>query len=180
MSGYRGAGVYVFRTRRPGLLGRLPWWIHLAAMALSAAGLAVQHYSMWFALLALVLSPRHFAYVGESVSVRLRRRDHLQGSMKYNQLPKPWADLEPTWYFLPLPMAPKFILRGIESLLIALLWPVYNHQKNQWNPRRIPLSAAKRQRGQRDFARWSFNMRPAHAIGWAGLIGFIAVNQGWV
>lgn len=146
--GYRGAGVYVFRTRRPGLLGRIP------------------------------LIGRHFAYVGESSAVRMRRRDHLEGSVKYNALPKPWTDLKPSWYFIPLPWAPKVVLRSVETVLILLFWPVYNDQKNRWNPRRIPLKAAKRQRGSRDVVFWSFNFRPAHALLWAAFV-LAGLSQGW-
>lgn len=147
--GYNGAGVYAFRTRRPGLFGRVP------------------------------LLGRHWAYVGQSVHVRVRRHVHLHGSVKYNEMPKPWADLDPTWYFLPLPFAPTFVLLAVETLGILLLWPVYNHQKNLWNPRRIPLKSARRQRGQRDFSGWSWNFRPAHAALWMAAIVLTYVNEGW-
>ncbi len=147
--GYNGAGVYVFRARRPGFIGRIP------------------------------VAGRHFAYVGESSHVRLRRRDHLEGSVKYNAFPKPWTDLAPTWYFLPLPGAPKFLLRSVETLLILLLWPVYNHQKNLWNPRRIPIKSAKRQRGQRDVLGWSFNVRFGHLILWMAFFVLMYANDGW-
>lgn len=170
--------MYVFRTRRPGLVGRLPWWFGLAAVALSAAGISVSGGSLWFSLLGLLASPRHFAYVGESRRVGLRRRDHLQGSVKYNQPPKPWSDLDPSWYYVPLPGAPKPLLRAVETLLIALLWPVYNHQKNLWNLRRIPLPTARRQAVLRAGIKWSFNCRPAHLIGWVAFLAFVYINRG--
>lgn len=147
--GYNGAGVYVFRTRRPGLIGRIPFF------------------------------GRHTAYVGMSEHVRFRKGVHLKGSMKYNALPKPWTDLKPSWYFIPFPFAPRWVLLWIETVVIALLWPVYNHQKNLWNPRRIPLKAAIRQRGSRDFCGWSFNFRYGHVILWVALIGF-CVTKGWI
>jgi hypothetical protein len=126
----------------------------------------------WLGLGAWVLSPRHFAYVGESSRVRSRKLDHLKGSVKFNQPPKPWVDLRPSHYFIPVPGF-KPVLLAIETAGILLLWPVYNHQKNLWNPRRIPLKTALRQRGSRDFTGfWSFNFRPAHALLWvlAGLV----------
>ena len=144
--GYNWGGVYVFRTRRPGLFGRVP------------------------------LIGRHFAYVGEG-RVRSRYRDHLEGSVKYNTFPKPWSDLKPSWYFIPLPYW-KWLLRTVETLLILCLWPVYNQQKNLWNPRRIPLKAAKRQRGSRDFCGWSFNLRFGHVFLWIA-ITVLTYENGW-
>lgn len=144
---YNGAGVYVFRGRRPGLFGRVP------------------------------LLGRHFLYVGMSGHVRSRYSDHMNGSMKYNAMPKPWADLKVSWYYVPLP-GWKPLLLTVETLLIALLWPVYNHQKNLWNPRRIPLKSARRQRGQRDVIGWSFNIRFGHVILWLVLVG-VLWQKGW-
>lgn len=148
MKGYNGAGVYIFRTRRPGLLGKVP------------------------------LIGRHFAYVGMSRHVRSRKSQHLDGSVRYNTPAKPWTDLKPTWYFVAMPWAPNWVLLSAETLIIALLWPVYNHQKNLWNPRRIPLRSAKRQRGSRDVVRWSFNFRWAHAFLWILVIA-VCWTKGW-
>lgn len=146
--GYNGAGVYVFRVRRPGLFGHVP------------------------------ILGRHFGYVGMSRHVRSRRAQHLKGSVQYNTMPKPWTDLKPTWYYIALPLAPKWLLLTLETVLILCLWPVYNHQKNLWNPRRISLRAAQRQRGARDVVRWSFNFRPAHALLGAAVIG-VGIAKGW-
>ena len=146
---YNGAGVYIFRTRRPGLFGRVP------------------------------LIGRHFAYVGMSRRVRSRRLQHIFGSMQYNTPAKPWTDLKPTWCYIPMPWAPKWILLSVETLVIALLWPVYNHQKNLWNPRRIPIYSAKRQRGSRDVVGWSFNMRWGHMVLWMIAVWFFIV-KGWM
>lgn len=176
--GYGGAGVYVFRTRRPGMIGLLPWWLGIAGAVISWGALATLHEPQLFALLALLVNSRHFAYVGESKRVGLRKMAHLKGSVKYNQPAKPWADLDPSWYFLPLPGAPKFVLHAVETLLIGLLWPVYNHQKNLWNLRRIPLKTALNQRVLRAGIHWSFNCRPAHVIGWVAFAGFLFVNRG--
>lgn len=141
--------MYIFRTRRPGLFGRVP------------------------------LLGRHFGYVGMSTHVYTRKLVHLKGSMKYNALPKPWSDLKPTWYYIPMPLAPKWLLLSVETALIALLWPVYNHQKNLWNPRRIPLKSAKRQRGSRDVCGWSFNFRLAHFVLWIVAIGIFWIGGCW-
>jgi hypothetical protein len=176
--GYNGAGVYLFRTRRPGLLGRIPAPVSAAIVAVAA--LMIWHYIAWWLMpVALLLSSRHNAYVGLSEHVRFRKGVHLKGSMKYNALPKPWTDLAPSWYFVPLLLPWGWLLQTVETLGISLLWPVYNHQKNLWNPRRISLKAAKRQRGSRDFAGWSFNFTAGHATLWVALIG-VCLTKGWV
>jgi hypothetical protein len=144
---YNGPGVYVFRGQRPGLFGRIP------------------------------LIGRHFLYVGESAHVRSRYDQHMNGSVRYNQFPKPWAGLKPTWYYIPLPPW-KPLRLTVETLLIAGLWPVYNHQKNLWNPRRIPLKTASRQAAQRAAIGWSFNFRFGHAVLWLVLAG-VCWQKGW-
>lgn len=176
-NGYRGAGVYLFRTRRPGLAGQLPGYVAPTAAAVSTTILLTAGWWWPAGLLPLLLFSRHTAYIGESTAVRLRRDAHLHGSTRWKTAAKPWADLDPTWYFLPLPRA-KWVLRSVETLGIVLFWPVYNHQKNRWNPRRIPLSSAKRQREQRDRLGWSFNLRPIHLL----LIAVITTSlilKGW-
>lgn len=161
---YRGAGVYVFRTRRPGLIGRIPPWLPWAAGGISALCLLALHLPWMFSLLSLLLLPRHFAYVGETTAMVLRRDQHIHGGGKYSSVRKPWSDLEPKHYSLRLPRAPKWVLLKVETLFIVLLWPVYNDQKNRWNPRRIPLSSAKLQRAMREKIGWSFNLRFAHLL----------------
>ena len=66
---------------------------------------------------------------------------------------------------LPLPKW-KWLLRSTETLLILLLQPAYNHSKNLWNLRRIPLRTAKRQRAARNKRRvkLSWNLRSAHLL----------------
>lgn len=173
MTTYRGAGVYLFRTRRPGLIGRLPMGVPWMAAGLSLWALSLLGYPWWPALLAFLFMPRHNAYVGETTAVRLRRSQHAEGGGKFDTLAKPWADLSPSWYFIPLPRT-KWLLRSVETLAVVLLWPVYNHKKNLWNPRRIPLDAARRQRAHRDRLGWSPNCRPLHllmilALAWVAL-----------
>lgn len=146
---YRGAGVYAFRTRRPGLIGRIP------------------------------LIGRHWAYVGETFAMERRKGEHLFGSTRYGKPPQPWSDLKPTRpLVIRLPGAPKWVLHTVETLFILLLWPVYNDRKNRWNPRRIPIYKARAQRAQRDAMGWSFNFRPT-ALGTliaAGLLLWMVIR----
>ena len=99
---------------------------------------------------------RHFAYVGETTSFYHRHGQHMDS--------QPWADLKPR-VVLRIPLPPwKWLLRTVEMALILLLWPAYNHKGNLWNPRRIPLSTARRQRRARDRHGWSLNFRLAHLL----------------
>lgn len=168
-----GGGVYVYRTRKPAsLIGRLrlPWWT-TPVMAGGMAALVVATPVPWWMAAPAVLfaSGRHFAYVGETTSFRDRHAQHLGNigsGAKFEQAGKPWADLDPVCVLrLPLPRW-KWLLRSVETLLIALLWPVYNHKKNLWNPRRIPLVSQRRQRYARDRRKFgfSFNLRSAHMV----------------
>lgn len=171
-------GVYVFRGRRPGLLGRLPLSIYLTFVLPGAFVSAHFLLHDWrIGAISLLLSPRHTLYVGEG-RVHLRREQHLRGSKKWGDAPKPWGDLRPSFYSLRLPYV-KWLLRSVETVGIVLLAPVYNKQKNQWNPRRIPLETAKLQRGQRDRWGWSFNFRFGHAVIWLAVMG-IVFAKGWV
>jgi len=125
-------GVYVIWTRKPGARFNFP-----------------------------VIS-RHCGYVGQSNSISHRIEQHLRGGGQYGAVAKPWADLDPRVAFcIPLPNW-LWLRLCVETVMIGLLWPVYNHQKNQWNPRRIPLSVAHRQRLARDRGRHPFNVRPVH------------------
>jgi hypothetical protein len=175
--GHNWSGVYVFRGRRPGLIGRIPYPLFPVLVIGALLFCHLKGLPLWLAGFSVLLSPRHTMYVGEG-HVRSRYRDHLDGSVKFNALPKPWADLKPSWYFIPLPYV-KPILHTAETLLMLALWPVYNHQKNLWNLRRIPLKTAKRQRGQRDLTGWSFNFRPAHAMLWTAGVVLTIANHGW-
>lgn len=175
MVSYRGAAVYVFRTRRPGLIGRLPVWLPGVAFGISFWALLLLGYPAWPALLAFLFNPRHFAYVGETTAVNLRKVQHLEGGGFYRHVAKPWADLEPSFYYLRMP-AKKWVLRSVETLVMLLLWPVYNKQKNLWNPRRIPLQAAKVQRASRDRIGWSVNFRLIHLAMLAAIV-MIGVTQ---
>lgn len=129
------SGVYVIRCRKPG------------------------------ARLALPFLSYHFAYVGESTSVERRLAQHLQGGGRYQVTAKPWSDLSPRCVMVVKLPRWKWLLKSIETILILITWPVYNHKKNQWNPRRISLSTQHRQRIVRDRTNGrSFNVTLAHLV----------------
>ena len=170
-----GGGVYVYRTRKPAsLLGRMPirvWHLVLGA-AVACLSLWASGGPWFFGLALLLCSGRHFAYVGETVSFRDRHGEHTRGGGRWARKAQPWADLDPRCVFrLPMPKW-KWLLRSTETMLIFLLAPVYNHKKNLWNPRRITLNSARRQRRRRDKRenRWNFNLRPAHLVVIAALL----------
>ncbi len=175
----KGGGVYVYRARKPAsLIGklRLPEWT--AAPAMVAAGFAGEMIGVpWFvaAPAGLLITGRHFAYVGETTSFRDRHGQHLGNigsGARFEQAGKPWADLEPRCVVrIPLPRW-KWLLRSTETLVMLLLWPVYNHKKNLWNPRRIPLVSARRQRFARERRNigLSWNFRSAHVVALIALL----------
>jgi hypothetical protein len=119
--GHNWSGVYVFRGRRPGLIGRIPYPLFPVLVIGALLFCHLKGLPLWLAGFSVLLSPRHTMYVGEG-HVRSRYRDHLDGSVKFNALPKPWADLKPSWYFIPLPYV-KPILHTAETLLMLALWP---------------------------------------------------------
>lgn len=97
----------------------------------------------------------HFAYVGETTSFYHRHAQHLEQ--------RPWSDRSPYVAFrIPLPRW-KWLLRTVETLVILLVWPAYNHRKNQWNPRRISLRQQAWQRECRDSMGWCVNWTWLHA-----------------
>lgn len=131
-------GVYVYRARKPGARLRIP------------------------------LLSWHFAYVGETSSFHHRHLQHTEGGGTYRAVAKPWADRSPYVVLrIPLPNW-RWARLLVETLLIALVWPAYNVQKNRWNPRRITPRAAARQRAQRDVHGWSLNFTRWH---WVWIMG---------
>lgn len=110
---------------------------------------------------------RHFAYVGETLSFYHRGKQHLLGGGNYDVKAKDWSDLKPKCYRIPLPPW-KWLLRSGETLVISLTWPVYNIQKNLWNPRRISPARARAQRLARDTKNWPLRIitatRPMHVF----------------
>jgi len=140
-------GVYLYRARKPGARYNIP-----------------------------ILS-RHFAYAGETNSFHHRHLQHTVGGGTYNAVAKPWADLDPVCVLrIPLPDW-KWLRLSVETVLIVLTWPVYNHKKNLWNPRRIPLSVAHRQRMARDRGRHPVNLRPVHLF--VLLVSLVAALVVW-
>lgn len=129
-------------------------------------------------------SRREWAYVGESVNIAMRDRCHmgtcghrpkvtrtaLPGGMLTSVLTtpgcsaKPWADLRPVRHtIIPLPwwLGWKWLLRPLETLVILALAPRYNHAKNRWNPRRVPLSTQAAQRHERNCESSSYRTKVA-------------------
>lgn len=115
------AGCYVIRTRKP------------------------------HALIGLPFIGRHFGYIGQTTrSFRVRIEEHLSGGGRYAAVPKPWADLEPKVYFIPMPRW-EWLQRWMEQLLIWVLCPVYNVKgQGPWNLRKVSLWTARVQRQRRD------------------------------
>ncbi len=109
-------------------------------------------------------------YVGETVNFYLRSKQHMgmsrfdpatgrvvkgkgPGVVMVKVPAQPWSDLNPVRkdiIKLPWWLCWKWILRPLETLVMLLTWPVYNDDKNHWNPRRIPKQLAQMQRRSRD------------------------------
>lgn len=108
---------------------------------------------------------RETGYVGESNNLKAREKDHL-GQGRYGHAAKHWSDLRPVFHSIPLPwwLCWKWVLRSGETVLIWLLAPRYNVQKNRWNPRRIKPWEAEHQRAVRNVgaARYDVQARLAH------------------
>lgn len=128
-------GVYAYRARKPWARFRIP------------------------------LVSYHFAYVGESSSFFHRHRQHMLGESSFGPCaPKDWADLDAYVAFrIPLPNW-RWLRRSVETVVILAVWPVYNVQKNRWNPRRIkPLVARKHRRMRKSGLRLAV-VRPVHVV----------------
>jgi len=111
------SGVYAYRVRKPGLIGRL--------------GIPIVSF--------------RWGYVGETTSFGHRDIQHRES--------QPWAPLIVACYRWHLP-AWKPLLHVAETLVILLLWPAYNIQKNRWNPRRITPHEARMGRSAGGSLRW--------------------------
>jgi hypothetical protein len=114
-------------------------------------------------------SRREWGYVGLTNSFRRREADH-RGRTAYQRADgtvtrateKPWMDLDAKVYRiirLPWWLCWRWVLGPLETLAILALWPRYNHAKNLWNPRRVPLSTQNRQRANRDAATLGYRAR---------------------
>lgn len=126
--GCRG-GVYIVRCRKPGA----PW--------------------------GLPIIGRHFGYVGETSSFAHRERQHKGTYLATDTFRtgpgKPWSDLKPRFYRIPLPF--RWVRKSAETILEWTLLPVYNVKKQPpYNFRKISPAAAVRQRKIRD----------SEALGW--------------
>ena len=138
-------GVYVYRARKPGARFRIP------------------------------LLSWHFGYVGETNSFYHRHQQHVYGLGAYGAPAKPWADRDPYVAFkIHLPDI-VWLRRSVETLVIFAVWPVYNVQKNRWNPRRITPAVARQQRMARDRGRHPINI----GSGWLAVIILAAAVAAW-
>lgn len=144
-----GGGVYAYRTRKPGALLRIPFLSF------------------------------HWGYVGQTNSFRHRHAQHTEGGGTYNSRAKPWSDLDPRCVIrIGLPNW-KWLRLVVEQALILAVWPVYNHQGNKWNPRRVPLSTQERQRHARDRRGWCLNVRLPHILAVAA-VAYLGLRMGGV
>lgn len=119
------AGVYIYRTRKPGALFGWP------------------------------VVGRHVAYVGQTKSFGHRHRQHTGTPRPwdpYARTGQPWSDLNPVCYRIPLPPW-RWLLLLVEWMLIKTLLPVYNIKHNKTNPRKITAYRALQMRATRDKAR---------------------------
>jgi hypothetical protein len=149
------AGVYIYRTRKPG------------------------------ALLGWPVIGRHTAYVGQTKSFGHRHRQHIGKPLPhdpYASTGKPWADLGPRCYRIPLP-AWRWLLWLVEWILIKMLLPVYNINHNKSNPRRITQYRAIHMRRTRDLQGQrgivlGVGVRLLTALRWYHFVGSVALAAG--
>ncbi len=96
-------------------------------------------------------------YVGLTNSFYHRKRQHLGQDVRTPA--KGWSDLRPKCYEvirLPWWLCWRWVMAPLETLVILATWPVYNIQKNRWNPRRRTLGQAAMDRVKRDQKRVSW------------------------
>ncbi len=78
MSLYRRAGFYVVRTRRPGIIGRIPAWLAPVAAGLSLVSLTMLGYNPWSEAVAADPDPTP-AVASAPVQVTLREFSEQSG-----------------------------------------------------------------------------------------------------
>lgn len=178
--GWRQAGCYVWRTRKPyAIVGLSLRWLLLAGLVI---GLYLYFTGgwWWLALLAPFFSGRHTAYVGETGNRFFRDQQHIKGSYRYATPGKPWSDLDPKCY--PLPCLFPWLepsRKILEKLYIWILWPVYNVEWNTKNPRRIKPGKAEQQRWARDGRKLRYAV-PKYARAALALVIFAGLTYtGW-
>jgi hypothetical protein len=116
---------------------------------------------------------RENGYVRLSNNVDMRERCHRGKCSHKGHEIKPWmVGLRARRHTLRLPwwLGFRWALEPLETLAILLLAPRYNHAKNLWNPRRVPLSTQRAQamERQRETGRLAFK-RQVTALGYAAL-----------
>lgn len=101
--------------------------------------------------LGLPIIGRHWGYGGRTNNPRRRHTEHVIGGGPYGHTQKPWADLRPRRFVIfRMKRRTELMTHFLEWLTIKILLPVYNHDMNLTNPRRITLKAQKAQRFARD------------------------------
>ncbi len=183
-------GLYLWRTRKPSsFLGLSLKWL-LAGAALLCSALLILGEGWWAAApwLLVLFSGRHNAYAGLTNSFYFREQQHIVGSSTWGSRAKPWSDLDPKVYRIPLPnfithkggvakalgLKGRWTLETLETLLIWLTFTVYNAQKQPpWNLRRIPPRKADAQRMAREKRGIGVNLGRV-AVRWALMLVIVA------
>jgi hypothetical protein len=148
------AGVYIYRTRKPG------------------------------ALLGWPVIGRHTAYVGQTKSFGHRHRQHIGRPLPYDPYAstgQPWSDLQPRCYRVPLPPW-RWLLLLVEWAVVMVAFPVYNvRPRHPFNPRRITQYRAIQMRRSRD-EQASLPLgvlrRLVTALRWYHFVGSVALAAG--
>lgn len=169
---WKTRGCYVWRTRKPyALFGFSLRWCLLAGAVVGLLLYALDG-PWWVALFAPLCSGRHTAYVGMTGNRYFRDRQHLYGDSRYGAAAKPWADLAPRVYPLPVLFSGwRWARKTQEWMWIKLLLPVYNIQDQvKWNPRKMSSAKAQQQRWARD------SRGPAWRWGIAAARGVVAIG----
>jgi hypothetical protein len=137
--------VYVYRTRKPGALLRVP-----------------------------VLS-YHWAYVGQTRRPDLRHGEHMNGGGRYGKPPASFSDLEPRRYVaFRMERCPQWLLNSAEYFFIKVLAPVYNDKMNRTNLRRVSRKRAIAARRRRNAGmKYTPLPSPLHLILFMGFLAFV-------
>lgn len=103
-----------------------------------------------------------WGYGGMSTNLPMRFKCHAGSGCAHGCTEKPWYDLKAAYFELRLPwwLGWKWFLLSIETIMITILRPRYNSQKN---PRRskVPARVAQQQRAERErIALFAPGMRP--------------------
>lgn len=159
-------------------------------MSKARGGLYAARVDKPHALIGLPLIGRRWGYVGMSNSYRAREEQHRNGSVTYGRPPASWSDLRPRFYrILPLPAIithgkyRRRIMKGLETVAIAILCPVYNvTQQAPWNMRRVSKKRALAERARRDMLGFSYRLVRAtlRLLFWAVMVALFVFWRMWI